>query len=412
LYSKEQIMDFGWNEEQRLWRQAVRDFAQKEIAPRVREIDTVGRIPSEIIKGMARLGLLAPVCSEEYGGAGMDWTMAAIAAEELGRADISLAVPVLYLVEAAWGFVFDQYGPAELKAQVLPKVTAGEAFLGIATTEPEGGSDILGGCRTKAVQQDGQWVVNGEKVYISGVRESLEMGGIHLLLARTEPDPAAGHRAFSFFALPLKGTPGITPTFFEDMGRMGISTGGFALEDVRLPAGHLVGELNRGFYHAMEGFSAARVLIGATCAGAAEAVLEMGIDHIKERQAFGRPLAAFEGVSFPMADQYANLESTRLLVYKAAWILDQKYGAGTKTHSDIALSAALAKLRAPKVGFEIMNEVADWFGAMAYTKECPVEMGIRAIRSYSIGAEGTPNIMRLIITRELLGPEYLPYRHS
>jgi len=395
-------MDFEWSEEQRLWRQVVRDFAQKEITPRVREIDTAGRIPPEIIQGMARLGLLAPVCSEEVGGAGMDWTMAAIAAEELGRADISLAIPVLYLVEAAWGFVFDRYGTPELKAEVLPKVTAGQSFLGIATTESGGGSDILGACRTKAVKQGDEWVLNGEKMYISGVRESLAMGGIHLLLAHTNPDPTAEHRAFTFFGLPLKGTPGISPTYFEDMGRMGISTGGFALEDVRLPAAHMVGELNRGFYHAMEGFSAARVLIGATCVGASEAVLELGMQHIQERHAFGRPLAAHQGISFPLADRYADLESTRLLVYKAAWIMDQKYGAGTRSHYDIALAAALAKLRAPRVGFEIMNEVADWFGAMAYTKECPVEMGIRGIRSYSIGAEGTMNVMRMIIARELL----------
>jgi alkylation response protein AidB-like acyl-CoA dehydrogenase len=403
-------MDFGWTQEQKLWRQAVRDFAQKEIAPRVRDIDTEEQIPSEIIKGMAALGLLAPLCSEEYGGAAMDWTMAAIAAEELGRADISLAIPVLYLVEAAWGFILDRYGTPEFKADILPRVTAGEAFLGIATTEPEGGSDILGACRTSAVQRHGEWVINGEKVYISGVRESLAMGGVHLLLARTDPDPAAGHRAFTFFALPLQGTPGIMPTYFKDMGRMGISTGGFAMTDVRLPAGHQVGDLHRGFYHAMEGFSAARVLIGATCVGASEAVLDLGVEHIKQRRAFGRPLASYEGISFPLVDHYANLESTRLLVYKAAWIMDQKYGPGTAGHGDIALAAALAKLRAPKVGLDLMNEVADWFGAMAYTKECPVEMGIRGIRSYSIGAEGTMNIMRLVISRELLGPEFLPYR--
>jgi len=395
-------MDFSWNEEQRLWRQAVRDFAQKEIAPRVREIDTLGRIPPEIIEGMARLGLLAPLCSEEFGGAGMDWTMAAIAAEELGRADISPAIPALYLAAAAWAFAFERYGTPELKAEVLPNVTAGRAFLGIATTEPGGGSDILGACRTKAVWQGDGWVLNGEKMYISGVRESLAMGGIHLLLARTNPNPAAEHRAFTFFALPLKGTAGISPTYFEDMGRMGISTGGFALEDVRLPAAHLVGEPDRGFYHAMEGFSAARVLIGATCVGASEAVLELGLRHIQERHAFGRPLAAHQGISFPLADRFADLESSRLLVYRAAWIMDQKYGPGTRSHYDIALAAALAKLRAPRVGFEIMNEVADWFGAMAYTKECPVEMGIRGIRSYSIGAEGTMNVQRMIIARELL----------
>jgi len=403
-------MDFTWNEEEQMWRQAVRSFAQKEIAPRVREIDTNERIPPEIIQGMARMGLLAPVIPEKYGGSGASWTMAAIAAEELGRADISLAVPVLYLVECAWGFIFARYGQETLKAEYLPKVTQGEAFLGIATTEPSGGSDILGACRTRAVKDSEGWVINGEKMYISGVRESLEMGGIHLLLARTDPDPAAEHRAFSFFALPLKGTPGITPTFLHDMGRMGISTGGFAMEDVRLPEAHLVGGLNRGFYHAMEGFSAARVLIGATCVGAAQAVLEMGMDYIKQRQAFGRPLASYEGIQFPLAEHYTDLESTRLLVYKAAWTLDRMYQAGAATHYDVAMDAAMAKLRAPLVGFAVMNEVADWFGAMAYTKECPIEMGIRGIRSYSIGAEGTVNIMKLIIARELLGPEFLPYR--
>jgi acyl-CoA dehydrogenase len=405
-------MDFGWNEEQRLWRQAVHDFAQKEIAPRSREIDTQEHIPPEIIRGMAGLGLWAPVCSERYGGAGMDWTMATIAAEELGRADISLAVPVTFLVEAAWAFVLEKYGSAELKETLLPKVATGEQVLGIAITEAEGGSDILNTCRTRAVQEagSGDWILNGEKLYISLVRESLEKGGIHMLLARTNPDPDAGHKAFTFFALPIKDVPGISPTYFDNMGRKGISTGGFALEDVRLPDAYRVGEVDRGFYLAMEGFSAARILIGATCIGAAQAVMELGMEHIKQRHAFGRPLGSYEGISFPLANYYAELEGTRLQVYKAAWLLDQMYASGTKNYKEIALAASLAKLRAPLLGFEIMNEVADWFGAMAYTKECPVEMGIRAIRSYSIGAEGGMNILRIIIARELLGAEFLPYR--
>ncbi|RLC82845.1 MAG: acyl-CoA dehydrogenase [Chloroflexi bacterium] len=403
-------MDFGWNEEERLWRKTVRDFAQKEIAPRVREIDTEERIPEDIIKGMAEIGLLAPTVSEEYGGMGASWTMAAIAAEELGRADISLAIPVLYLVEAAWGFIFDKYGTPQAKEEYLPKVTRGEAFLGIATTEPEGGSDILRACRTRAVKKGDKWVLNGEKIFISGVLESLKWGGIHLTLTRTDPNPEAGHKAFTFFAVPLKDTPGITTTRFIDMGRMGISTGGFHMENVELPEHYMVGEYNRGFYYAMEGFSAARVLIGATCVGATEAVLEMGIEHIKQRYAFGRPLASFEGIQFPLVEHYTNLERNKLLVYKAAWMMDKMYQENAFTHHDVALLAAMAKLRAPIDGFAAMNEVADWFGALAYTKEAPIEMGIRGIRSYSIGAEGAQNIMRLVIVRELLGKEFLPYR--
>lgn len=403
-------MDFGWTREQEMWRRTVREFAQERVAPRVREIDSSGKIPKDIIKGMADLGLLALTTSEEHGGAGADWMMAAIAAEELGRADISLAIPVLYLVEAAWGFVFDRYGTEELKAAYLPKVTAGEAFLGIATTEPSGGSDIVNACRTKAIKDGDAWVLNGEKIFVSGVAESNAWGGIHLTLARTDFDEAAEHRAFTFFAVPIQNNAGITTTLFDDMGRMGISTGGFAMENVRVPASHRVGELNRGFYHAMEGFSAARVLIAATCVGAAEAVQQVGIEYIKERSAWKRPLASYEGIQFPLAEQYAELEATRLLAYKAAWIMDQMYQQGRFNHHDVALAAAMAKMKAPLVGFEVMNEVANWFGALAYTKEAPIEMGIRGIRSYSIGAEGTMNIMKLIIARELLGAEFLPYR--
>ena len=400
-------MDFSWTEEQEIWRRTVRDFAQKKIKPRVREIDTNKKIPDEIIKDMARLGLLAPTASKKYGGSEVDWTMACIAAEELGRADISLAIPVMYLVEAAWGYIFSQYGTHEMKENYLPKVTSGDAFLGIAVTEPEGGSDILGTAKTQAFRKGENWVLNGEKMFISGVTESKRMGGIHLTLART--DPGAGHKGFSFFAVPLKDTHNVNTTLLEDMGRMGISTGGFAMENVELSENHIVGKLDRGFYYAMEGFSAARVLIGATCVGAADAALEIGKDHIKSRKSFGRFIGSFEGIQFPLAEHYTNIESIKLLNYKAAWLMDRMYKENKVTHNDVALAAAMSKLRAPIHAFAAMNEVADWLGATAYTKECDIEMGIRGVRSYSIGAEGTMNIMRIIIARELLGKDFLPY---
>jgi acyl-CoA dehydrogenase len=226
-------MDFGWTEEQEIWRRTVRDFAQKKIKPRVREIDTTGKIPHEVIKGMARLGLFVPTALKEDGGAEIDWIMACIAAEELGRADISLAIPVMYLVEAAWGFIFSRYGTKEAKEEFLPKVMNGDAFLGIAVTEPEGGSDILGSLKSKAERKGKNWVLNGEKIFISGVAESKKWGGIHLTLART--DPKAGHKGFSFFALPLKDNPNIETTLLEDMGRTGISTGGSWIMQRYLP---------------------------------------------------------------------------------------------------------------------------------------------------------------------------------
>jgi acyl-CoA dehydrogenase len=194
------------------------------------------------------------------------------------------------------------------------------------------------------------------------------------------------------------------------MGRAGISTGGFAMEDVRLPDTYRIGEEGRGFYHAMEGFSAARVLIGATCVGAAQAVLDMGVDYIKQRYSFGRPIAAFEGIQFPLAEHATNIEEARLLTYEAAWMMDKLWEDGSFSHKDVGRLAAMSKLRAPTYAFQAMNEVADWFGAAGYSKEFPIEMGIRGVRSYSIGAEGSLNIMRLIIAREILGNEFLPYR--
>jgi len=401
-------MDFNLTDEQEIWRRTVRDFAQKYIKPKVREIDTNKKIPEDIIKGMGNLGLLAPTASKEYGGAEVDWMMACIAAEELGRADISLAVPVLYLVEAAWGFIFSRYGNDELKEQYLPKIVSGDAFCGIAVTEPEGGSDIVGAVKTTAKKDSKSWILNGEKIYISGIRESRELGGIHLTLART--DPTKGYRGFSFFGVPLKDTDSIKTNLFEDMGRMGISTGGFNMVNVELPEEYLIGELNKGFYYAMEGFSAARVLIGATCVGASEAALELGIDYVKTRNAFNRPLGSYEGIQFPLAENYCNISGIKLLNYKAAWTMDKMYKENKFNHHDVALAAAISKLKAPTYAFEVMNEVADWFGAAGYTKEYPIEMGIRGVRSYSIGAEGTMNIMRIIIGRELLGTEFLPYK--
>jgi alkylation response protein AidB-like acyl-CoA dehydrogenase len=401
-------MEFGWTEEQQMWRRAVRDFAQKKITPRSREIDDTGRIPPELIKGMAELGLLAPTVAEEYGGQGMSVTLATIAAEELGRADISLALPVMYLVQASWGLVFDRNASPELKEALLPRVTAGKAFLGIATTEPGGGSDIEGATRCRAERTADGWLLNGEKMYISGIKEELAMGGLHMTLVRT--DPTARHRGFTFFAVPLKDNPHVTTTLVEDWGRQGISTGGFNMENLPLSDKDRIGEVNRGFYYAMEGFTLARILIGATCVGAAEAGLQMGVDYIKQRKAFGKPLASYQGVSFPAAERFTDIETARLLTYKAAWMADELYTKGTFKHKEVALAGAMAKLRAPVMAFETLNEVANWLGAMGYTKEYPIEMGIRGVRSYSIGAEGAMNIMRIIIARELIGGEYTTLR--
>jgi len=399
--------DFSFTEEQKLFKETVREFCEKNITMRAREIDEKRRIPDEVIKGMAQLGLLAMTVSPKYGGAGADFTLATIATEELAHSDNSVATAVLFLVEAAWGYILDKYGTERAKEEVLPKVTKGEALIGIGSTEPDVGSDIAA-LKMRAKKEGDVYVLNGEKAYISGIKEVQRLGGGYVTVTKTAPE--LGHKGETLFYVPLN-TPGITPTaILENMGRMGISTGGFNAENAKIPEHYVIGEVNRGFYHAIEGFTHARVLVAAACIGTAQRALEIGMDYIKQRKAFGRPIGKFEGIQFQLADDYTKLETARLLVYKSAWIIDEFYRKGRFTHHDVNKAAAMAKLYAGTAAFEIYKDVMLWLGAFGYTKECPLEMGLRGVMSYIIGAEGTQNIMRIILGRELLGAEFIPYR--
>jgi acyl-CoA dehydrogenase len=396
-------MDFSFTEDQELFRKSVREFCNKKLAPRAREIEENGDIPREILDDMARQGLFGITISEEYGGAGADLTTAAIAAEEIARADISMATAVYYLVGAGWGFLMDRYGTKEAKEEILPNVTNGMNFLGIASTEATGGSDIAG-LKTIMEKRKGKLIVNGAKTFISGVREASRYGGGYVTIVKT--DPQLEHKGLSLCYLPVKNISGITTSIFKQMGREGISTGTINIENVELPERYLIGEWNKGFYYAMEGFNCARTLVAAACIGAAEKALESGIEYIKERQAFGSPLARFEGIQFQLAEDHIRLESAKYFVYKAAWMVDRMYAENRFGHNEINKAVACAKLVAPTTAFEIIKDVMTWYGAYGYTKEAGLERALRGVFSYMIGAEGAQNIMRLIISRELLGKEF------
>ena len=400
-------MDFSLSEEEELLQRTVRDFLTEHLSPRSQEIDKAGRLPKDLLQKMGEMGLLGLTASKEFGGSEASFTEAALVAEEIGRADMSMATAVFYLVEAGWGYILDKYGTPELKESVLPEVTRGEAFLGIGSTEPGGGSDILS-MKTTIEKRDGGLVMNGEKAFISGVVEAATMGGGFLTLAKS--DPTRGHRGFSICFLPVKDTPGVSTTRFEQMGREGISNGGLRMDDVRLPKHYLIGEWNRGFYYAMEGFSIARVLVSAACVGAAERALQEAVTYVKERRAFGRPIGKFEGVQFPLAEDHARIDSVKLLVLRAAWMQDKHREEGRFSLSEINEAVAKAKLEAVPAAFKTIRDVMEWHGAYGYTKEAGLEMGLRGITSYLVGAEGSQNVMKLIIAREILGEEYLPYR--
>ncbi len=402
-------MDFNFSPEQELFRKTIREFCRKEIAPHSREMERNAHMPDSIIQGLGKMGLFGLSIPREFGGSEADAISTGIAGEEIGRADLSCAVAVLYLVPVSWSHVLTKYGSPDLKKRTLPKIASGRGFLGIATTEAGVGSD-LANMGTTAKRVGNEYILNGEKMYISGIREASEQmpdGSGYLVLART--DPAQGTRGMSFFYVPFKGTNGLSLSYLEEMGRRGMSAGGFLMKDVRVPVENRLGEENKGFYYAMEGFDYARAIISAVCTGAAMAAIEAGIEYIKQRKAFDQPIGRYEGVQFKLAEDFARVDSVRLLAYRALWMYDQEQRNHAFSRFEVTKAIAEAKMLAPVVAFETINDVLQWFGAFGYTLDCPIEMGLRGVRSYML-AEGSTEIMKIIVARELLGKEFVASR--
>jgi acyl-CoA dehydrogenase len=253
-------------------------------------------------------------------------------------------------------------------------------------------------------KNDTGWLLNGEKCYISGTAEAIEIGGGYFVSGYT--DRSKGHKGMTALFMPIN-TPGVEITKrFENTGRMAISTGGFKMTDVQLPKEYQIGEEGRGFYYTMEGFDAARVLVSASCIGAAERAIELGMDYIKQRQVFGQPIAKFQGVQFDLADMAAHHEAIKSLVYRTAWMLDQKYKTGKFDALEVSKYLGMCKYLAPHHALDVFRRVLLWMGAYGYTKECPLEMGLRGVMSYCIGAEGAANVQKVIISREVLGRQW------
>jgi acyl-CoA dehydrogenase len=407
-----EMIDFTFTEEQELIRKTVRDWCSKNLPiEKIRDMDTKQRIPLEIIKGMGDLGILLPTVPKEHGGAGLNWLTACIIAEEMGYADITIAIPAGFLVvEGAWGFAIDKYCSERVRKEYIQPAMRGEKFVGVATTESGGGSDVAA-FKSTARKEGGEWVINGEKTYISGTDECKEMGGGYWILCRSEvAPPEAPHRNMTGFFLPID-APGVEITRrYEDMGRMSISCGGFTMKNVRLSDDYVVGEANKGFYPTMEGFDNARLVMSASAVGVAQRTLEIGIDYIKTRRAFGRSIGKFEGIQFELADLYAETEMLRALIHKVAWMQDKRYQEKMFSPLEMTKWISYCKLKAPWHALKCCETAMIWLGAYGYTKECPIEMGYRGMMSYCIGAEGSSNIQRIIIGRELLGKEFIPYK--
>ena len=403
-------MDFRLTPEQELFKKTIRGFAEEKLFSRSREIDEKAEgIPDEVIKEMVELGIFGVTIPEEYGGSaspGEEMVYATIAVHEIARGELSMSLPVYTLLNLGWSRLVAKHGTEQLKKELLPKVAAGKWFIGICTTEAGGGSD-LANIKTIGKKVGSEYVINGEKTYISGVTEAIKMGGGHLTLIRTAPE--LGNKGMSFAYVPAQ-SPGISHTLFHDMGRMGLSTGGFTYKDVKIPAKYILGEVNRGFYINMEGFNVARTLVASACLGGAEKCLELGAEYVKKRVLFGKPLAKFEGIAFEIAEDLAELELVKNFLLRGAWMIDQHYKDGSFSNKEINQAIAICKLRAPLMSVDIVKHSMMYHGALGYSKETPLEMCMRGLMSYVVGAEGGANIMKIIIARELMGDVAIPYK--
>lgn len=396
--------DFEFSKEQEDLRLAVREFAEKYIAPRIVEFEENRRIPNEIIEGLAKLDVFGVVFPEKYGGLNLDPITAGVILEEIVRADMTFSLAVAYLVHTSWGYIASKYGSEKFGEEILTKAARGRLWIGIATTEPQAGSDVSG-IRSEARREGNYYVLNGEKAYISGIREAIEQfpdGGGHLTLVYT--NKALKHRGMTFFFVPMR-SQGITYRLEKEFGRKGWSFGSFAMNDVKVPEHYRIGEEGRGFYIAMEGFDHARAYIALACAVGSKRALEIASEYIKQRTAFGQPIAKFQGVQFQLAEAWASAEAAYNMAYKALWMIKREIE-GKADRFEVSKYAAAAKYFAVTTAKRVIDNAMRWMGAYAYTEENPLALALKAVKSYD-WAEGALEIMQLIIAREVLGKEFI-----
>jgi cyclohexanecarboxyl-CoA dehydrogenase len=378
------LLDFSFTEEQEALRQVVREFAQRELLPRYGDWDRKGEFPLEQWRKMGELGLTGLSISADYGGLGAGYVSAGIAAEEVGRGDFNCAYAVL--LNGLIGEVLQSHGSETLLQEFLVPLAKGEKLMGLALTEPDAGSDAAS-LKTFAVRDGDDYILNGEKsgVSLTSVADAM------VVFAKTDRTQRA--RGITAFVVPMD-LPGVTRTVLEDMGNRPIGRGSIFLDNVRIPAAYRLGEEGQGFYKVMNGFEFSRALIALQCLGAAQQSLDETIRHVKERQAFGKPLSANQGVSFPLAEHHAYIDLVRWHAYRTLWLREQNLPHNAE--------AAICKWLGPKVSREAIHTCLLLNGHYGYTKELPIEQRLRDVIGLEIG-DGTAQIQKLVISRSLMG---------
>ncbi|HDI07394.1 MAG TPA: acyl-CoA dehydrogenase [Candidatus Bathyarchaeota archaeon] len=380
-------MHFELTEEQKEIKRAVREFCEKEFTPELGlEYDQKEEFPLELYRKAAKLGFTSMRIPEEYDGQGYGLLEDCIVVEEMCRADPGLGAAVS-LGNLMIPDVLLKHGTEEQKEKYIPPLARGDAIAAAAFTEPEHGSDITR-MNTTAVKDGDEWVINGDKQFITNA----PIADYFIILCQTDPDAQPSHRGQSLF-LAEKGMPGLETAKLH--GKMGIKpciTGSLALSDLRVPEKNLVGELNRGFYYALELFDGTRITIAAQAVGTAQGAFEKAFKYAKERKQFGRPIIDFQAVSFKLADMAMKIEAARMLTYKAAWLADQ---------GKISPSAtSMAKAFASRVAMEVTDDAIQIYGGYGYLADYHVERYHRCAKIMEI-YEGTTEMQKLTIMNYL-----------
>jgi butyryl-CoA dehydrogenase len=379
-------MDFALDAQHEQIRRTVRDFAERRIMPVADELERKGQFPHEIIREAAGLGLLGVPYPEEVGGTGLDNLAYAITIEELARASGSVAI-IVSAHTSLGCYPLYIAGTPEQKEKYLRPLASGEKLGAYGLTEPGAGSDSRG-TRTRAHQDGDEWILNGSKRFITnaGVADT------YIVTALTDKTAASGK--ISAFIVEAD-TPGFSIGRMEEkMGLHASNTGELLFDDCRIPAGNLLGEEGAGDKLFLATLDGGRIGIGAMALGLAQAAYEAASAYAKEREQFGKPIAAFQGVAFMIADMATQIDAARLMVYRAAWTKDQGRPFGTE--------AAMAKLYASEVAQRVTNDAVQVHGGYGYITEYHVERYLRDAKLTEIG-EGTSQIQRMVIARNLLG---------
>jgi short/branched chain acyl-CoA dehydrogenase len=375
-------LNFDLTQEQQLVRDTVREFAVSRIAPVAAELDREHRFPYELVTELAGLGLMGMTLPEEYGGAGADTLSYAIAVEELTRIDSSVAITVAAHHSLGTLPIF-YFGNEEQKREWLPPLASGQRLAAFGLTEPGAGSDA-GAARTTAELQDGKWVVNGSKIFITNA--GTEITACVTITART------GEDEISNLIVP-NGTPGYEISApMEKMGWHASDTRELSFRDCAVPEVNLLGPRGQGFNQFLKILDGGRISVAAMAVGLAQGAYDLAAAYAQEREQFGRPIARFQAVQFRLADMATEIEAARNLVYKAAWVKDQGRPFGKE--------AAIAKLYSGEMSNRVVNWALQVHGGYGYMDEFPISRLYRDQKILEIG-EGTNEVQRMVIARHL-----------